>query len=300
MTVHLFGNGPSPAVATYGLRRTVDDGEEQDPEVKKFVQRNFYVDDGLVSKPTAEEFVTLIRNTLATLASANLGLHKVVPNCVSVMKAFPTEDLVKDIRSLDLSQDNLLAQRSLGVFWNLETDAFTYKVSVPDKPFTRCGVLSVVNSIYDPPRLKLCEALLAVEAVDRITKEIDIPIWDTVFYTDSKVVLGYVCNESRRFHIYMANRIQTIRKISSPDKWRYVESSNNLADLSIRGLHPKDLAESSWLRGPEFLRDASEISIPGQEQAFLSPYDPEVRKQCHQSPPPWERRDSRDTHPGPP
>ena len=49
MTVHLFGNGPSPAVATYGLRRTVDDGGEHDPGVKEFVQRNFYVDDGLVS-----------------------------------------------------------------------------------------------------------------------------------------------------------------------------------------------------------------------------------------------------------
>ena len=332
MTVHLFGNGPSPAVATYGLRRTVDDGEEHDPEVKEFVQRNFYVDDGLVSKPTAVEVVTLIKNTQATLASANLRLHKVVSNSVNVMKAFPTEDLAKDIRSLDLNQDNLPAQRSLCVFWNLETDAFTYKVSVPDKPFTRRGVLSVVNSIYDPlglaapvlldgrlllqrlvsmgkkktstvclgwddplpeelasgwqrwktalpdlqnvsiprcfhpvqfspttraeihafsdasqraigvavylrlfnpkgevcvslvfgqakvapinpisvPRLELCGAVLAVQAVDRITKEIDIAISDTVFYTDSKVVLGYICNESRRFHIYVANRVQAI------------------------------------------------------------------------------------------
>ena len=129
------------------------------------------------------------------------------------------------------------------------------------------------------PRLALCGAVLVVQAVDRITKEIDIPISDTVFYTDSKVVLGYVCNESRRFHIHVANHVQTIRKISSLDQWRYVESSNNPADLATRGLYPKDLAESSWLRGPEFLRDASEIPIPGQEQAFLSADDPEVRKQ---------------------
>jgi len=27
MTVHLFGNGPCPAVATYGLRRTVKDSK---------------------------------------------------------------------------------------------------------------------------------------------------------------------------------------------------------------------------------------------------------------------------------
>ena len=162
MTVHLFRNGPSPVVATYGLRRTVDDGEEHDPEVKEFVQRNFYVDDGLVSKPTAEEVVTLIKNTQATLATANLGLHKVVSNSVSVMKAFPTEDLAKDICSLDLTQDNLPAHRSLGVFWNLETNAFAHKVSVPNKPFARHRVLSVVNSIYD------ALALAAPVLLDRI------------------------------------------------------------------------------------------------------------------------------------
>ena len=95
------------------------------PGVKEFVQRNFYVDDGLVSKPTAEEVVTLVRNTQAAVANANLRLHKVVSNSMSVMEAFPTEDLAKDIRRLDLRQDNLPAQRSLGVFWDLETDAFT-------------------------------------------------------------------------------------------------------------------------------------------------------------------------------
>ena len=53
MTVHLFGNAHSPTVATYDLRRTVENGEELEPGVKEFVVRNFYVDDGLVSTPTA-------------------------------------------------------------------------------------------------------------------------------------------------------------------------------------------------------------------------------------------------------
>ena len=29
-------------------------------------------------------------------------------------------------------------------------DAFTYKVTLPEKPFIRRGVLSIVNSVYDP------------------------------------------------------------------------------------------------------------------------------------------------------
>lgn len=38
MNVHLFGNGPSPAVAMYGLRRTVvDDEEKYGEEAKNFI-----------------------------------------------------------------------------------------------------------------------------------------------------------------------------------------------------------------------------------------------------------------------
>ena len=65
------------------------------------------------------------------------------------MEAFPAEDRAKDVRDLDLRHDSLPAQRSLGVFWDLETDAFTFKVSLLEKPFTRRGVLSIVNSVYN-------------------------------------------------------------------------------------------------------------------------------------------------------
>ena len=46
MNVHLFVNGPSLAVATFGLRKTAADGEERFGEsVVTFVHRNFYLDD---------------------------------------------------------------------------------------------------------------------------------------------------------------------------------------------------------------------------------------------------------------
>ena len=151
MNVHLFGNGPSPAVATFGLRKTAVDGEEEfGEEAAEFVHRNFYVDDGLASRPTAQQAIDLVTSTQAMLATANLRLQKVMSNTVEVMEAFPTEDRGKGVRDLDLRHDSLPAQRSLGVYWNLEEDTFTFKVCLPDKPFTRRGVLSVVNSIYDP------------------------------------------------------------------------------------------------------------------------------------------------------
>ena len=151
MNVHLFGNGPSPAVATFGLRKTAVEGEEKyGEEVKDFVHRNFYVDDGLASFPTAEEAIKLVTSAQNALASSNLRLHKVVSNSVNVMETLSTEDRAKGLRDLDLRRDTLPAQRSLGVYWDLENDAFTFQVSLPKKPFTRRGVLSVINSVYDP------------------------------------------------------------------------------------------------------------------------------------------------------
>ena len=100
MNVHLFGNGPSPAVATFGLRETASHGEEPNKQVEEFVIKNFYVDDGLASTPTPEQAITLVKETQAVLSAANLRLHKVVSNSVEVMQAFPTADRAKDLRDL--------------------------------------------------------------------------------------------------------------------------------------------------------------------------------------------------------
>ena len=70
---------------------------------------------------------------------------------------------------------------------------------------------------------------------------------EITFYKDSNVVLGYIQKESRRFYVYTANRVQTIRKISSPKEWKYVDTSETLADLSSRCLNAQSIGESNWL-----------------------------------------------------
>ncbi len=47
------------------------------------------------------------------------------------------------------------------------------------------------------PRLELCAAVLAVEIAETIEDEIDTKLDSGTFYSDSKVVLGYICNQSR-------------------------------------------------------------------------------------------------------
>ncbi|KAK3098135.1 hypothetical protein FSP39_016503 [Pinctada imbricata] len=152
MRVHVFGNKPSPAIATYGLRKTVENCEETyGSDVKDFVCRNFYVDDGLVSLSSAAEVTDLVKRSQHALRTeGSLRLHKIASNSSEVMEAFPPEDLGKELKSLDFEKDYLPLQRSLGLVWNLNFDSFVFDIPDFDKPFTRRGLLSTVNSLYDP------------------------------------------------------------------------------------------------------------------------------------------------------
>ena len=72
---------------------------------REFVEKDFYVDDGLKSVPDHEGAIDLLRRTKAMLADANLRLHKIASNDPAVTQAFPVEDRASDLRNLDLHHD---------------------------------------------------------------------------------------------------------------------------------------------------------------------------------------------------
>ena len=89
------------------------------------------------------------------------------------------------------------------------------------------------------PRLELTAATLSVKISKMLKNELDIHIDDEIFWTDSKVVLGYINSDACRFKVFVANRVQQIRDHTSPKQWHYVESSSNPADDASRGLDSK-------------------------------------------------------------
>lgn len=79
-----------------------------------------------------------------------------------------------------------------------------------------------------------------------------------VFWTDSKVVLGYISNEDRRFHVFVSNIVQEIRESTEPEQWKYVKSCDNPADLAKRG--STELAINFlWWTCPTFLHQNYEM-----------------------------------------
>ena len=371
MTVHLFGATSSPGCANLALRTAADDGAyEFGVEAASFIKENFYVDDGLKSVPTVPEAIELIKRGTEMCTRGGFRLHKFTSNSKEVVESTAVESRAKGIKELDLIRDLLPPERVLGVEWNIENDAFKFRINLKDKPLTRRGILSTVSSIYDPlgfaapfllrgkrilqllckesigwddaipddlrmqwemwrcelpllekievprcfktkemenlkkvelhhfpdastegygqcsylrlvdtsdqvhcslvmgkarvtplkpitiPRLELAAAMVSVRVSDTLSKELRYYEIEEVFWTDSKVVQAYIHNDARRFHTFVANRVQQIRDRTVPEQLKYVDGKNNPADDASRGLSPKDLLQSSrWLQGPSFLWD---------------------------------------------
>lgn len=92
----------------------------------------------------------MVKDLQALLSSGGFKIAKWISNSRDVMKTIPMSDRVKEVNDLDLDQNILLIDRALGVQWCIETDTFQFKVSLKEKPKTRRGILSMVNSVYDP------------------------------------------------------------------------------------------------------------------------------------------------------
>lgn len=111
------------------------------------------------------------------------------------------------------------------------------------------------------PRLELTAAVVSTRVSLSLKQGLDYQDIIEVFWTDSQVVIGYIHNESKRFHTFVANRVQEIRNDTKPEQWLYIASESNPADAASRGLTARQLVqESNWLKGPQFLWSSDNYS----------------------------------------
>ena len=391
MTVHLFGAASSPGCANYGLKHLAAEGHGRFSEdTIKFIQRNFYVDDGLTSVTTETQAIKLVKEARELCSTGNLRLHKFISNSKEVLASIPKGECAGSGKSLDMALGELHIERALGVQWCVASDEFQFRVVIKENPLTRRGVLSTVASVYDPlgfvapfilvgkqilqqmcrdklhwddylpdelrplwefwlqdlknlasvkiqrcyapssfkvqhyelhhfsdasvsgygecsylravsasgaihcslvmgkarvaptkvttiPRLELSAAVVAVRISDVLKKELDVECQQELFWTDSKVVLGYINNEARRFHVFVANRVERIKQSTESAQWRYVASEDNPADHASRGLTAQQLLVSNWFTGPDFLWQ-KELPSGEVKVGEIVSSDPELKK----------------------
>ena len=394
MVVHVFGATSSPSCTSFCLRKTVEDNESEfSAEIVNTVRRNFYVDDCLKSVRTTQDARKLVCELTDLLSRGGFRLTKWTSNDRQVLANIPESERAKSVINLDL--DELPVERTLGVQWNVENDEFGFKVVAMKKPTTRCGILPVASSVYDPlgflapftlsaklmlqelckkkigwdeeivgeelsrwehwladlprlseinvkrcykpasfeevnqvqlhhfsdasqyaygaashwrlvdadgnvhcslvigksrlaplkaitiPRLELSAAVVSVKLDSMIWRELDLPIGESVFWSDATSVIQMIQNQTKRFQTFVENRLSVIHDGSSPGQWRYVDSKSNPADDVSRASTAEQLIQNErWLNGPAFLW-SSEDKWPSRiTVAELSDEHPEVKQEA--------------------
>ena len=144
---HIFGCTSSPAVANFCLRFVAKD-LAADNLAKNYIENAFYVDDGLSSANSASEAVETLQQAIAALGKYNVRLHKVNSSSREVLQAFPESE--RSSSTHNFRYEEIPSQRTLGILWKPEKDVFAFEVSIPERKFTKRGVISVINSLYDP------------------------------------------------------------------------------------------------------------------------------------------------------
>ena len=110
------------------------------------------------------------------------------------------------------------------------------------------------NEFMSIPRLELTAAVLSVKVSCLLRKELQIDGLKERFWTDSQAALAYIRSNSKRFKVFVTNRIHLIKENTSVDQWHYVSSKENPADDASRGLDPrKETSNNRRFHGPSFL-----------------------------------------------
>ena len=128
------------------------------------------------------------------------------------------------------------------------------------------------------PRLELSAAVVSTKLDKMSRNELNLPVDQSFFWTDSTCVLRYIENTNKRFQTFVANRIATIHDTSTPTQWNYVDTHSNPADDASRGV-PSDSLQR-WIEGPNFLTQTNEAwpKRPEQLTTNVLDDDPEVKK----------------------
>ena len=203
-------------------------------------------------------------------------------------------DSLKDLETLQIARTyatvslSKVQQRELYVFCDASTKAIAavayIRVTDVQGEHHAGFVLGKAKLTPRPehtiPRLELCAAVLAVELARLVTSAIDVDLDAIRFYTDSKVVLGYIYNETQRLYVYVSNRVQRIRRSTQPDQWHHVPTELNPADHATRAIPAGLLKDTTWLTGPAFLTNPQQ-SLPKEDVFEIADpgLDPEIRPQ---------------------
>ena len=149
MTVHLFGATSSPAVCCFALQQAAKDSGLEAERLLREVIENFYVDNWLASFQSKKEGVRLAKLLVDVLKRGGFNLTQFAsshPEMLSAVRSCAGEP------EIDMSFDDEVLERTLGLVWRCFRDKFMLSVSanIPLRVKAKRELLTVNSKIYDP------------------------------------------------------------------------------------------------------------------------------------------------------
>ncbi|UYV67005.1 hypothetical protein LAZ67_4003633 [Cordylochernes scorpioides] len=270
MQVWIFGATSSPCSAIHVKNENAMQHELVNHELAHAIVSDFYVDDCLMCADSEENCMDLRREFSEVNAAGGFHLCKFNSNSRVVIESIPEEIRAKGVKSLK-QKFVIPAGNVLGMWWDPTKNIFGFKFGLNKVPPEilegargNCGSVSLKKFISfkcHGATIQTCSAEVSFDKW-RSTHSL-MPAKKLspleVFWSDSKTVLAWIRSEAGRYKEFVANRVGEIQEATKGTDWRWVQTSENPADIATRfeteiSFEPTDM----WYTGLEFIKRLEE------------------------------------------
>ncbi|XP_028419079.1 uncharacterized protein LOC114544723 [Dendronephthya gigantea] len=91
------------------------------------------------------------------------------------------------------------------------------------------------------PRLELQAAVLASRLRKSIVEESRLKFEKIFYFTDSRIVLAWICSQARGYKPFVSARVGEIQNNTDPSQWKHVAGEENVEDDVSRGIKVSEL-----------------------------------------------------------
>ncbi|CAG7720015.1 unnamed protein product, partial [Allacma fusca] len=105
------------------------------------------------------------------------------------------------------------------------------------------------------PRLELQAAVMASRLASSVREQIDLSVDSSHYWSDSRTVLCWIRDDSRKYQQFVSHRIGEILESTEVDQWHWVPTGDNPADEATRNVDDSNFSPMGrWYQGPSFLK----------------------------------------------